>query len=569
MKRIGVGATAAAVAVAPALMLPSAAFAAGPDPINFPSGQFFDCLVNLGVDTDSDGVITEDEAAAFTGALNCATTTSWGYPSIAGIEYFTGVTSINLSGAGIQDLSPFFGGTNNGGGDSANPDAPASFGSGVRNLDLSNNATAYPLQNIGYLANFVDLENLNLANNASLEDLSVLATLTNLTNLDLSNNVAVDDLSFLPGSLETVRLSGIPAPLNLNVFASNTNLRTLEVNDTGVEDLSPLAGATNLRTLDARNTPDLEDLNGLASTSLEYLDISNSSVVDLTPLAGLTTLETLRVENTAIADVSTLASLTGLLNFSAANANIVDITALENLSLESVNLSGNNVTDASVLADNASLIYLNLADNAGVDISALTGLTNISYLNVARTGVSDIDVLSGYATLTVLDLSENEISDISALEGLNLYALYLNNNHVVDLRPLAGHTNLTALTLFDQTASAADAMATVAFDNPVRNQAGNPIALTVVTGEGTYADGKITWTKDGASTASWSQDVTIGTATASFSGVLSQDVVPFDGETILTGAFEMPWYGYMGMALVALLGAAAFGFVMLRKRATI
>ena len=60
--------------------------------------------------------------------------------------------------------------------------------------------------------------------------------------------------------------------------AETPKVKSLDLYDTQVVDLSPLAGLTNL----------------------EVLDLCDTQVVDLSPLAGLTNLEVLNLRNTQV-----------------------------------------------------------------------------------------------------------------------------------------------------------------------------------------------------------------------------------------------------------------------------
>ena len=50
----------------------------------------------------------------------------------------------------------------------------------------------------------------------------------------------------------------------------------------------------------------------MAATDLVYLDLAQTSLKDLSPLASLTKLETLRVNDSLVEDISVLKSLTQL-----------------------------------------------------------------------------------------------------------------------------------------------------------------------------------------------------------------------------------------------------------------
>jgi hypothetical protein len=88
----------------------------------------------------------------------------------------------------------------------------------------------------------------------------------------------------------------------------------LDLRNTEVADVTPLAGLTNLTYLDLEGTrvADVTPLAGL--TNLTSLDLRNTKVADVTPLAGLTNLTYLDLWGTRVADVTPLAGLTNLTN---------------------------------------------------------------------------------------------------------------------------------------------------------------------------------------------------------------------------------------------------------------
>ena len=98
------------------------------------------------------------------------------------------------------------------------------------------------------------------------------------------------------------------------------------------------------------------------------------------------------------------------------------------------------------------LIGLTFLDARYCNISNLEGVqhcTDLSELYLGDNNIIDISPLAGLANLRVLDLDDNQIVDISALSGLtNLTKLYLGNNIIIDISPLSNLTNLTLLYLW-------------------------------------------------------------------------------------------------------------------------
>ncbi len=79
---------------------------------------------------------------------------------------------------------------------------------------------------------------------------------------------------------------------------------------------------------------------------MSKLDLSNSYITDLAPLAGLKNLKSLDLSGTFVADISALAALENLESLNLANTMVADITALYNLkNLTYVDLFNSNVQE--------------------------------------------------------------------------------------------------------------------------------------------------------------------------------------------------------------------------------
>jgi hypothetical protein len=180
-------------------------------------------------------------------------------------------------------------------------------------------------------------------------------------------------------------------------------------------------------------------------THVTTLDLSNTKVSDLSPLAGLTKLSTLNLSNTQVSDLSPLAGLTELAEIGLSGTQVSDLSPLAGLTtLSTLYLDGTQVSDLSPLAGLTTLSTLNLSNTQASDLSPLAGLTKLSTLNLSNTQASDLSPLAGLTELAVLGLSGTQVSDLSPLAGLTtLSTLYLDGTQVSDPSPLAGLTKLS------------------------------------------------------------------------------------------------------------------------------
>ena len=175
--------------------------------------------------------------------------------------------------------------------------------------------------------------------------------------------------------------------------------------------------------------------------------------------------------------------------------------------------------------------------NINVPDSNLRTLLNqklAAQLGTTRTNnqvITDVELES----LTNLNLDaapnaplDQRINNLTGLEATkNLTALSLQNNAISDLRPLAGLASLTSLNLNDQLI--ASSTNTDSFASPLRDPAGNTVDInnSAEVANDAANPGKIKLLspiRDGNPhliVANWSRNVTIGTASAVFSGKLN------------------------------------------------
>jgi Leucine-rich repeat (LRR) protein len=296
------------------------------------------------------------------------------YTSLIGFQYFTQLTSLNLSDCeNISDLSP--------------------------------------------LASLTQLTSLNLARCTRISDLSPLARLTQLTSLDLTRCTRISDLS----------------PL-----ARLTQLTSLDLTRCmQISDLSPLARLTQLTSLDLTRCMQISDLSPLARlTQLTSLSLSGLGLIDnLSPLESLAQLNILDLSGcTQISDIIHLAKLNQLklLNLNGCGQ-ISEFAPLANLTqLDSLYLSGCDlISDLTSLADLVQLTLLHLKGCRQIsDLAPLIGLNILHELNLAGCGqIADVTPLANLTQLVLLDLSDcRHVSDLTPLIHLSiLQNLYLGS----------------------------------------------------------------------------------------------------------------------------------------------
>ncbi len=214
--------------------------------------------------------------------------------NLEGLQNAVNLTTLDLAGNYISDLTPLQGLTN------------------LTKLDLFYNTYVTDLTPLQGLTNltYLDIGFFNY----EIDDVTPLQGLTNLTYLDIRGNI-ISDITPLQGL---------------------TNLTTLRLFENRVSDLTPLQGFTDLTYLDLRNNhvSDTTPLQGL--TNLTFLDLAGNSdfagntLSDITPLQGLVNLTTLYLDGNEISDITPLQGLIDLTELELASNDISDISALVN-----------------------------------------------------------------------------------------------------------------------------------------------------------------------------------------------------------------------------------------------
>ncbi|MBV1060977.1 class 1 internalin InlA [Listeria monocytogenes] len=406
-----------------------------------------------------------------------------GIKSIDGVEYLNNLTQINFSNNQLTDITPLKNLTK------------------LVDILMNNNQIA----DITPLANLTNLTGLTLFNN-QITDIDPLKNLTNLNRLELSSNT-ISDISALSGLTSLQQLSFGNQVTDLKPLANLTTLERLDISSNKVSDISVLAKLTNLESLIA----------------------TNNQISDITPLGILTNLDELSLNGNQLKDIGTLASLTNLTDLDLANNQISNLAPLSGLTkLTELKLGANQISNISPLAGLTALTNLELNENQLEDISPISNLKNLTYLTLYFNNISDISPVSSLTKLQRLFFYNNKVSDVSSLANLtNINWLSAGHNQISDLTPLANLTRITQLGLNDQawTNAPVNYKANVSIPNTVKNVTGALIAPATISDGGSYTEPDITWNLPSYTNEVsyiFSQPVTIGKGTTTFSGTVTQ-----------------------------------------------
>ncbi len=363
----------------------------------------------------------------------------------------------------------------------------------IKKLDLSSESYINSLEPIKELSN---LENIILDNN-NFKKLDELSFFPHLKFLSIRSN-QLDSLDKLPllNELEDFKAGENPFTSGLSKLKNAPNLKTLELQGVGVNDLAVVSELKKLETLDiSRNS--LTDFSPLAKNSslitlninttfrgkidsfpvipsLTSLDISQNEITTananeiFNQLKGCVNVSTLSVSNNTLSNLYALVNDGGasivfpdlsvlhlenngiypiagvgvyqkLKELYLANNQVKDIEPIYKLTnLEVLSIEYNPIQKMDGIEQLKKLRYLNVT-NCGIrtGFASLATLSKLTNLNVAGNNISNLKPFSGIKSLTYLNLTDNKIKNLEGIENLeNLEELYMTGNNIQDITPL-------------------------------------------------------------------------------------------------------------------------------------
>ena len=194
---------------------------------------------------------------------------------------------------------------------------------------------------------------------------------------------------------------GTDKPLDKRLSMAPEGLLYLNLSDTKIADLSPLAGMP-LGELDLTNCPNASNLAPLHGMPLLRLFLNGTGVSSLEPLRGMNSLDTLQVVGTSVTDLSPLQGLR-IHKLNLMRSEVSSLAPLRGMPLEELNVEATAVADLSPLA--------------GMPLKTFVG---------SGTSVQDFTPLSGLP-LEVCWLESTDVGDLGFLKGAPLKKLILWN----------------------------------------------------------------------------------------------------------------------------------------------
>jgi Leucine-rich repeat (LRR) protein len=273
-----------------------------------------------------------------------------------------------------------------------------------------------------WLATLPSLTQLRLDDATHLEDLTPLSKLVGLESLDIWNSkiktlAPIADLT----RLETLKIENAYSLADIGAVSSMPNLKELHFNAPKVTDFTPIGAASHLRTLHilSSNAP-LDPLSKL--TSLQQLDIDPKSGVSVAPLGALAGLRTLNLWESSVSDPSPLAKLVGLETLNASSAHMTTIAFASSMrQLKTIDLDGNaGLSDLTPLRGLPSLTDVEASGTAVEDVLPLASCPKLQRLSLDKTKVKTLAPLAMAKALTTISLSGSTVTDLLPLAKLPL-----------------------------------------------------------------------------------------------------------------------------------------------------
>ena len=189
------------------------------------------------------------------------------------------------------------------------------------------------------------------------------------------------------------------------------------------------------------NVPTTVEIDGETyPVSTTFIDLSNKGLYDkdIENIKYLTKLTRAELSGNNLTDISVLEGINTLEEIDATDNNISDISFMKNLpNLKIVVMNNNPISDISVFKNLTTLQKLWLCDCNISDISPIAKNKGMIELGFNNSYIGDISALKGMNKLELLCLYNCGISDISVLSTCTgLKKLYMGSNFVTDFSPL-------------------------------------------------------------------------------------------------------------------------------------
>lgn len=258
---------------------------------------------------------------------------------------------------------------------------------------------------------------------------------------DWKESIVKNGMDELYNQLKTLSLtqhidvSEIKTITTLDPLSELSDLVSLNISGTNVNDLTPLRNANKLKILRAADTR-INDLMPLKyDLMLEELNIANTDVEELNTLEVLNKLEKLYIDNTQVSDLKVLEQCPGLIYLSAEGCRINSLGTVGKLDkLVALNVSNTRVKDLSPLGNLKALQSLKISNTGVNSLKALQDLENLKELFCSNTNISDLTPLQHHRRLSKIycDNTRIDVHQASAFSKENPFTLVIYDTNALE-----------------------------------------------------------------------------------------------------------------------------------------
>ena len=374
------------------------------DPVSIPDTGLR-AVIEDSLDKASGAAITRAEMATLTRLIAPNKTIR----DLTGLEFATGLDTLDLSDNNIEDIEPL---VNN-----------AGLGTGAA-IDLRGNPLSAQSHDVHIPALEARGVSVQVTPSVSIPDAGLRAVIEDSLNKASGSAITRAEMATLTRLVapnKTIRdLTGLE-------FA--TGLDTLDLSDNNIEDIEPLVNNAGLgagAAIDLRGNPLSAQSHDVHIPALEARGVSVQVTPSVSiPDAGLRAVieDSLDKASGAAITRAEMATLTRLI---APNKNIRDLTGLEFATgLDTLNLSDNNIEDIEPLVNNAGLGAGAAIDLRGNPLSAQSRDVHIPALEARGVSVH-------VQPTTNLDVDADGTADLTDAIMVILYLFGLENEGITD-----------------------------------------------------------------------------------------------------------------------------------------
>lgn len=287
------------------------------------------------------------------------------------------------------------------------------------------------------------------ATEVSIPDKKLEALIRTALSKNSNDTITKDDMA----KLKTLNIQNKGVE-DLTGLETATNLESLDISYNAIANFAPISKLPNLRILMAESTTlkDLSTIEGL--TGLKYLFVGMNPIQDTTTLSKFTDLEGVDFTSTRLTSVPDISKLPKLKHLLLDSTKVTDISGIKGSEIVELGLSYLDIKDYSPLKNSkVQALYVDEAKNFDISIvKNMDFLTSISLDGICKSNLQKtIDILKTKEHLHQLSLSDNGITDISkilTLPQLNKtstgakFKLILDGNFISDFSGLKNKSNV-------------------------------------------------------------------------------------------------------------------------------